>query len=203
MGLCGLSTAGSNIGLDAKIIGKPLSEWEKFSHYILGKKFHLDTDHKPLVPLLSMKYLDHLPPRVLRFRLRLTRFQYTIVHVPGQWLNTADTLSRAPFPDTTTTSNLESEAKFFISSVASQLPASSDHLQAYRAAQSRDTTCSLLNNYCKNGWLKRHVIEGNLVPYLSAKSELTVYDDLLLYRDRIVIPKPMRQETLHQAHWVF
>ena len=44
---------------------------EKFSMYLLGRSFHMETDHKPLVPLLSTKSLDTLPPRVLRFRLRL------------------------------------------------------------------------------------------------------------------------------------
>ena len=40
---------------------------KKFSDYIIGKKFHLETDHKPLVPLLSTKHLDNLPPRIVRF----------------------------------------------------------------------------------------------------------------------------------------
>ena len=40
---------------------------EKFSTYILGKHISIETDHKPLVPLLGNKYLDNLPPRVLRF----------------------------------------------------------------------------------------------------------------------------------------
>ena len=69
---------------------------EKFSEYIVGRKILIETDHKPLVPLLSMKTLDHLPPCILRFRLRLMRFQYAIVHVPGKHLYTADTLSRTP-----------------------------------------------------------------------------------------------------------
>ena len=67
------------------------STWacEKFSTYILGMKFLIDTDHKPLVPLLGMKHLDRLLPRILRFRLRLARFDYSIVHVPGILLYTA------------------------------------------------------------------------------------------------------------------
>ena len=40
---------------------------EKFSMYLLGRTFQMETDHKPLVPLLSSKNLDALPPRVLRF----------------------------------------------------------------------------------------------------------------------------------------
>ena len=35
---------------------------EKFSVYILGKRIEIETDHKPLVPLLGSKHLDILPP---------------------------------------------------------------------------------------------------------------------------------------------
>ena len=59
---------------------------EKFSDYVLGKPIHLETDHKPLVPLLGNKSLDTLPPWVLCFRIRLMRFQYSISHVPGKTL---------------------------------------------------------------------------------------------------------------------
>ena len=38
---------------------------EKFSCYLLGKTFTIQTDHKPLVSLLGSKNLDALPPRVL------------------------------------------------------------------------------------------------------------------------------------------
>jgi len=69
---------------------------EKFSEYILGKCITLETDHKPLVPILGCKSLDTLPPHILRFRLRLMRFQYTIQHVPEKTFYTADTLSRVP-----------------------------------------------------------------------------------------------------------
>ena len=35
---------------------------EKFIDYLIGKKFSIETDYKPLVPLLNSKYLDSLPP---------------------------------------------------------------------------------------------------------------------------------------------
>ena len=66
---------------------------DKFSDYILGRSFQIETDHKPLVPLLSAKELDSLLPRVLRFQLRLARYGYSIQHVPGKLLYTADALS--------------------------------------------------------------------------------------------------------------
>ncbi len=70
---------------------------EKFSDYLLGRDFLIETDHKPLVPLLNTKQLDCLPPRILRFRLRLARYRYKVSHVPGTDLYTVDTLSRVYF----------------------------------------------------------------------------------------------------------
>ena len=42
---------------------------ERFRGYFVGLHFHNETDHKPLVPLLTSKNLDELPIRVQRFRL--------------------------------------------------------------------------------------------------------------------------------------
>ena len=77
------------------------STWacEKFRNYILGRSFLIESDHKPLIPLLNTKHLDDLPPRILRFRLRLAKFKYTAQHIPGKLLYVADALSRAPEGD--------------------------------------------------------------------------------------------------------
>ena len=40
---------------------------EKFQEYLLGTSFKVETDHKPLVPLLSSKALNMVPVRVQRF----------------------------------------------------------------------------------------------------------------------------------------
>ena len=37
---------------------------EHFQEYLIGKPFHINTDHKPLVPIFSSKSLDELPLRV-------------------------------------------------------------------------------------------------------------------------------------------
>ncbi len=69
---------------------------EKFSPYILGHSFKIESDHKPLVPLLNTKHRDALRPRILRFRLRLEKYDYMAQHVPGKLLYAADALSKAP-----------------------------------------------------------------------------------------------------------
>ena len=67
--------------------------------YLLGKQFQVQTDHKPLVPLLGPKNIDNLPPCIQRFRMHLMQFHYSIVHVPGKELLSADALLGAPLKD--------------------------------------------------------------------------------------------------------
>ena len=42
---------------------------ERLSDYLIGLQFHIQTDHKPLVPLFSTNDLEELPVRVQRFRM--------------------------------------------------------------------------------------------------------------------------------------
>ena len=79
---------------------------ERFSGYLYGMQFHVETDHKPLVSLLSSKKKeDELSPRIQQFRMRHV---YIISHVPGKNLVAADALSRSPLvrPLTTVESQL-------------------------------------------------------------------------------------------------
>ena len=172
---------------------------EKFSNYILGCKFEIETDHKLLVPILSTKHLDNLPPRVLRFRLRLARFDYSIQHVPGKLLYTADALSRAP---TTTSGDLthSEEVETFIATVTSTLPASAQRLEAYRKAQAEDTICQRVRGHCQEGWPEKRPSDPDIVPYWKTRASLTLHGDLLLFNHRIVVPKALQRETMKKIH---
>ena len=176
---------------------------EKFSQYILGKSILLETDHKPLVPLMTYKHLDNLPPRVLRFRLRLMRFDYQISHVPGKLLYTADALSRSPIHQIPDASTLAQQKMLNISlshAVATHLPASKDRLEVYRDAQLADSTCAAVRTYCTTGWPRRQMLTNNLLPYWKVRGELSLYENLLLYGSRIVVLAKLQKETLYKIH---
>lgn len=172
---------------------------EKFAMYILGKRFEIETDHKPLVPILGTKALDSLPPRVLRFRLRLARFDYLIQHVPGKHLYTADCLSRAPSSEQGD-QLLEGLAELASEACVAHLPAGQDRLQEYREAQQSDPLCTLVTKYCKTGWPHKNKVDEALAPYWEARGSLTLHGDLLLYSNRIVVPASMQQTTLSKIH---
>ena len=126
---------------------------EKFSDYVLGLHFTLETDHKPLVSLLQTKELSKMPPRILRFRLRLMRFSPTVEYVPGKLQTTADALSRAPVgtPDETDTA-LISKIENFCNHVLTSLPATSQRLLEIAAAQKSDEECTQIKEFCIGGW---------------------------------------------------
>ena len=74
----------------------PATTWacERFNSYLLWKTFEVQTDHKPLIYLLSSKKdLDCLPPRIQSFRMRLMK--YSLQHRPCTWKKY--TLCRRPF----------------------------------------------------------------------------------------------------------
>ena len=69
------------------------------------------------------------------------RFSYTLAHVPGKWLYTADALSRAVVGDSPAEVEGVDE---FVCSVVAALPASPNRLKTYCQAQREDPTCQQL-----------------------------------------------------------
>ena len=150
--------------------------------------------------MLSTKQLERLPPRVLRFRLRLARYTYTIEHIPGKLLYTADALFRAPQTSTVETLEFEEEVEAFIEGVSDNLPVSKSGLETYQRAQSSDSICSKVKGYCTSGWPKKHLIEAELLPNWKTRNSLTLHNGLLLYNSRLVVPHSLQQETLEKIH---
>ena len=147
---------------------------EKFTDYILGRKFQIKTDHKPLIPLLNTKQLDCMPPRILRFRLRLARYDYTVHHVPGKDLYTADTLSRAPVSESESDDKaLQEEVEVFVNSVTVHtLPATEQRLKTYRDAQGQDPVCQQVTEYCQYGWPRKRPTRPDVAPFWNARASL-------------------------------
>lgn len=175
---------------------------ESFADYLIGLKFHIETDHKPLVPLFSTKNLDELPARVQRFRMRMMRFSYSISHVPGKKLCTADTLSREPLvkPLNQQEEKLESDVMAYVDSVIRYLPATEDRLEELRCQQQEDEVTKQIMEYSSTQWPERSQLPGPLKPYWPERNELTIQQGLLMKGNRLVIPVSMRLDVLERIH---
>ncbi|CAC5408775.1 unnamed protein product [Mytilus coruscus] len=165
---------------------KPLRELLKTHNaWHWGKKFNLETDHKPLVPLLSSKGIAKLPPRIQRFRMRLLRFDFTIEHVPGKELNISDALSRSPVDILSESNEFETETKAYVDSIVNNFPASDMRLQNIKRVQ---------------GWPEKSSLSNSLKPYWSLQGEFTIAGNMLLKADRLVIPRSLQDEILERLH---
>lgn len=174
---------------------------DKFRMYILGLQFHVETDHKPLVPIFSTKRLDELTPRLQRLRLRTLEYDFTITHVPGKQLFTADVLSRNPLTSSPAEdSTLENEIKEYEALAIELLPASSDMLTRIRKALTQDATLSLVMEYCSTQWPPVTILTEQCRKYATVADELTLVDGLLLRGTRLVIPAALRHEVMTHLH---
>ncbi|KAL5020662.1 hypothetical protein ScPMuIL_002255, partial [Solemya velum] len=180
------------------------STWacERFSDFLIGSKFLLETDHKPLVSLLGTKSLCDLPPRVQRFRMRLMRFTYDVIHIPGKELNTPDALSRAPISEGgRDTKKQELETDAYVSSVVQSLPATRNCLDRIRDELKNDSVCAELIRYISTEWpQEKSQVSDSVRPYWNLRGELTVNEELLMKGCRLVIPVKLQGEFLEKLH---
>jgi hypothetical protein len=176
---------------------------ERSSNYIIGKPITFETDHKPLVPLLTSHTIDKLPPRLQRYKMRLMRFHIKDVrHVPGKLHYTADTLSRK-IPESTVQLQPtveENAMNAYVLSVIDALPASNPRLKEIEQAQDEDEVCKEVKKYCMDKWPEKDHVTPAVKPYWSVQGELTIADGLLLKRTRLVIPSSLQRQTLNQIH---
>ena len=127
------------------------------------------------------------------------RFDYDVVHVHGKYLYIADMLSMQNSLDKNTQAQQE-EVEYFMQAVTRHLLASQTCLNTYRQGQADDAT---VITYYQSGWPHKHQISKSLRPYWAVRGELSLYDSLLLYGSRIVVPPKLCNETLakiHQGH---
>jgi hypothetical protein len=104
---------------------------ERFDKYLVGlDTFELQTDHKPLVPLMRTKDLDMAPPRCQRMLIRMMRFNADVVHVPGKQLVIADALSRSPLPHSEVDDADAEEVEAHVDLIQTTRPITDRRLQA-------------------------------------------------------------------------
>ena len=127
------------------------------------------------------------------------KFDYHVCHVPGKLLFTADALSTAPMSETD--GLLQDEVESFVEGVTqTSLPAMPARLEEYSKAQEEDPICSQIRQYCTSQWPPKKFVLPEISPYYQHRNNLTLCGNLLLYNNRIVVPRSLRRETLKRIH---
>ena len=157
--------------------------------YILGKHIRLETDHKPLILLLSKANLDSLPPRIYDSDF-VSQDLITRSVMPLE--------NSCPNSDVTTIDkNIESSVIVLLS----HLPASPDRSKGI-------SICSTGRSYLFNSY---HLLQTRMAKstsssprlycILEGSNKLTIINNLLLFSNRIVVPERLRTQTLQKIHY--
>ena len=172
---------------------------KKFHDYLLGRKFLILSDHKPLQHLFSAT--RPVPPlasaRIQRWALTLGAYDYSLVYKPGRDHGNADTLSRLPLPESTGTVPVPGELVLLMDTL-DYTPVNATQIRQWTA---RDPLVSQVREMVLQGW--EEVDTEELQPYRQKKDELSVQDGCLLWGTRAVVPLAGRSavlDELHQSH---
>lgn len=174
---------------------------KKFQHYLIGRKFLLQTDHKPLTSIFGDKHgiPTMAASRLQRWSTYLASFTFDIEYIVGKSNVNADFLSRMPtkgddlFDDD---ENNDEETTYlnFIDQVSTI-----DRTAIHRETAT-DSVLSVVINFVKNGWPAKKSSNENIKPYECRANELSVEKDILMWGYRVIVPSSLRKDFLQQLH---
>lgn len=163
---------------------------ERFQIYLIGIRFELETDHKPLEVIFSPDSAPCL--RIERWVLRLQAFSYDVVYRKGK-TNIADPLSRLSQP--TDVEPFDPDSEVYIRSIVELAAVDIGELESVSA---NDIELSELREFLDRGiWNYTSEI---IKPYHFLRNELGKVGDLVVRGSRLIIPKCLRERMVHLAH---
>ena len=95
----------------------------KFHQYVFGKRFVLETDHKPLVSIFQ-GYLNEAPARLQSIMLKMQKYDYALIWVSRKYIALADSLSKHDMKRQIVNDELAKEIELHVNEVKAQVPVS-------------------------------------------------------------------------------
>ncbi|XP_029717333.2 uncharacterized protein K02A2.6-like [Aedes albopictus] len=163
---------------------------ERFRMYLTGLHFTIMTDHKPLVSIFSLTSIPN--QRQERWVLKMQAYRYKIEYVPGR-INIADPLSRLSEVLDKKSFDRSSEADL-CAVVEVNKPAAITMSEIIQRSQEDEELQGVKTALHNGEW------EGVLKKYAPFKSELCFANEILLRKNRIVVPQDLREVILTLAH---
>ncbi|KAL0151789.1 hypothetical protein M9458_052940 [Cirrhinus mrigala] len=168
---------------------------KKFHKYLYGRKFHLLTDHKPLLAILGPK--SAIPTlaalRMQRWALTSLAYDYDIEYRRSSDHANADALSRLPCDSTSTGG--EEETVFQVSHL-DELPVCAKDIATETR---RNPLFSKVLDLTLSGW-PSHITDEHLKPFYVRKDQLSTDQGCILWGSRVIIPPKYRERLLSELH---
>ena len=173
---------------------------ERFHQYLFAKQVTVYTDHKPLVAIVD-KPVNTASARIQRLLLRLQKYSIQLLYKPGKFHTIPDTLSRACVTGNMSDTVLEGEIEYMIDAVFESI----DYPDSFKKLLAKETAVDpclkVVIYYLEHGWpTEIKNCHENARLYWSIRDELCYHKSLVLFRDRIVVPKALQAECLKRLH---
>ncbi|XP_063897445.1 uncharacterized protein K02A2.6-like [Helicoverpa armigera] len=170
----------------------------KFHEFLAGRRFSIVTDHKPLVGLFNpaKPIPDQISPRMLRWSLKLSSYNYSIKYRPGKLIGNADALSRWTAPDT---SSVQEEVLRDVLLLEEQPSGWELDASKIAAETNRDLVLQKVMFHVLHGWPRRNM-DPSLQAYWTRREALSHNKGCLLWSNRVIIPTSLQDKVLKLLH---
>ena len=164
---------------------------ERFHTYVYGKRFRIQSDHKPL-EMIHLKNLAAAPQRLQRMLLRIQPYDIVIKYKPGKEVTLADSMSRQPCSNS---ESLEFDVQI------SHVQFSTRKLDELRQETRNGDKLQSLLKVIADGWPDRQRdVHPQLRAFWPFRDELVADDGIVLKGNQIVMPASLHAETLAKLH---
>ena len=172
----------------------------KSHKFVYGRHVKIITDHKPLITWLGER--KQIPviisPRIQRWAITLSIYNYSIEYKLGKDHPEADCLSRLPLHDTPSEDvPIPGDTVLFFEKLDTTTPVTSSKIVLMTK---RDQTLSNVLEMTKRGLFPLKSKDEELKPYVLRQTELSTQGDVLLCGNIVIIPPAGRQTLLNEIH---
>lgn len=190
-----LTDAQQNYGQVEKEFLAILVSCERYHHYIYGHhNVTVQTDHKPLVAIMTKPMAQIFSARLQRIRLKLLKYNLKVNYVPGKDMHIADALSRAFMANT----GSDDES---LNQIVHSVSVSDDRMAEIRRETQNDPALSKLINIYQDGWpVVKDKLHEDVKVYWKHRNDLFVNDAVVFLNDRIIVPTSLRRQLLQRIH---
>ena len=165
---------------------------EHFHLYVYGAQFSVITDHEPLLGIF--KNHRQTSPRIERWKLRLMPYDCQLIYQPGRDAeNPADYMSRHPSSMVPGEQNL---AEDYVNYVCTKAVPKAMTLEEIKQETKHDAEMQAVIKAVESDQWSNQEVQN----YKKLKDELSVFNGLVLRRNRIVIPSFLRSKAVDLAH---
>lgn len=170
----------------------------KFEQYLMGRKFQIKTDHKPLIAIFGLK--KGIPAmaanRLARWSIYLSAFDFEICYIQGSTNNCADALSRL----TNLSDVIMNEEIFVLKFIDNNFsrPIRFDDVAKQTIC---DPILSKIVQFVKSGWpVSVKNLDQCLKIFYDKRNEINLDNNILLWGHRVIIPSKFRKTLLDEIH---